>query len=676
MIENINNSHDLSTKDIKSYEDHCKIIVIGAGGAGCNAVNKMIKDKIEHVEFWVMNTDAQALNQSMCSNKLLLGSGEKRGRGAGGIPRMGEIAASQSLSEIKQIVKGADMVFLAAGMGGGTGTGASPIIAKAAKEAGALTVAVITKPFSFEGLSRHNNAVEGINKLKQNVDSYIVVPNDRLFLKEADQGVYGAFRKSDSVLSLAVKTIADLIQNSGVINLDFADVKSVMQNSGIALISFGSAKGEKKALKAAINAVSSPLLECSIKGAQSLIVNISGGNDLSLEDTQEAVNYIKKACGTQANIIFGLATSEEQNPEVSVGVVACHFNKKEDEAVITGEVELAPDVSPDILPEPDQKDDEDDLILPDFMSKLINSSVDLKSDEDVESDKESVQQEQNQSDDNKEDFSNSSKEEEPINKNMTEETTAEPYEESSNTLEDKSENNDSSNSNEVKVVESVDDEKLVEENKKLQDDLSKKNEEINKQREDKSHLEDVVFSLKQENEQIPQLKDKIESLEKELAKIDELEKKLDEKDKALSQLEQSKDVIEESRKNEADKLDDLIKIKDELEAQVPALKSKLDDSNKENEYLTLLSTSLKNANINLSKEGQKDRLSSIKELQRMSFVNHLLSDQLKELLIEADQKQSTLNYLEKKNRNLVLEKRRNERLYSNRISNLMMICPT
>ena len=405
MIENINNSHDLSTKDIKSYEDHCKIIVIGAGGAGCNAVNKMIKDKIEHVEFWVMNTDAQALNQSMCSNKLLLGSGEKRGRGAGGIPRMGEIAASQSLSEIKQIVKGADMVFLAAGMGGGTGTGASPIIAKAAKEAGALTVAVITKPFSFEGLSRHNNAVEGINKLKQNVDSYIVVPNDRLFLKEADQGVYGAFRKSDSVLSLAVKTIADLIQNSGVINLDFADVKSVMQNSGIALISFGSAKGEKKALKAAINAVSSPLLECSIKGAQSLIVNISGGNDLSLSDTQEAVNYIKKACGTQANIIFGLATSEEQNPEVSVGVVACHFNKKEDEAVITGEVELAPDVAPDILPEPDQKDDEDDLILPDFMSKLINSSVDLKSDEAVESNKEeSVQQEQNQSDDNKEDF--------------------------------------------------------------------------------------------------------------------------------------------------------------------------------------------------------------------------------------------------------------------------------
>lgn len=648
MIENINNSHDLSTKDIKSYEDHCKIIVIGAGGAGCNAVNKMIKDKIEHVEFWVMNTDAQALNQSMCSNKLLLGSGEKRGRGAGGIPRMGEIAASQSLSEIKQIVKGADMVFLAAGMGGGTGTGASPIIAKAAKEAGALTVAVITKPFSFEGLSRHNNAVEGINKLKQNVDSYIVVPNDRLFLKEADQGVYCAFRKSDSVLSLAVKTIADLIQNSGVINLDFADVKSVMQNSGIALISFGSAKGEKKALKAAINAVSSPLLECSIKGAQSLIVNISGGNDLSLEDTQEAVNYIKKACGTQANIIFGLATSEEQNPEVSVGVVACHFNKKEDEAVITGEVELAPDVSPDILPEPDQKDDEDDLILPDFMSKLINSSVDLKSDEDVESNKESVQQEQNQSDNNKEDLSNSSKGDEPINKNITEETTAEPYEESSNPLEDKSENNDSSISNEIKVVESVDDEKLVEENKKLQDDLSKKNEEINKQREDKSHFEDVVFSLKQENEQIPQLKDKIESLEKELAKIDELEKKLDEKDKALSQLEQSKDVIEESRKNEADKLDDLIKIKDELEAQVPALKSKLDDSNKENEYLTLLSTSLKNANINLSKEGQKDRLSSVKELQRMSFVNHLLSNQLKELLIEADQKQSTLNYLEKR----------------------------
>lgn len=249
-----------------AYESYAKIVVIGVGGAGNNAVNQMIEEKIANIDFWVVNTDAQALATSRAEHKYVLGKDYTKGLGAGGNPEIGKNAAESSLDDLKEIVAGANMVFIAAGMGGGTGTGAAPVIARIAKESGALTVAIVTRPFTFEGNNRKVKAVEGLNELKKEVDSIIIVSNDKLMMINGNKSIAEAFAESDRVLAQSVKTITDLILLPGLINLDFADVKATLMDKGVALIGFGMGSGERKAMEAATNAIASPLLEASIKG--------------------------------------------------------------------------------------------------------------------------------------------------------------------------------------------------------------------------------------------------------------------------------------------------------------------------------------------------------------------------------------------------------------------------
>src|SRR5574344_2118735 len=250
--------------DLDNYEPVARIVVIGVGGAGNNAVNRMIDENISSVEFYVMNTDKQALSTSKARNRLVLGEALTGGLGAGGEPEVGKEAAQQSIEDIRKIVKGANMVFIAAGMGGGTGTGAAPVIAQVAKDEGALTVAIVTRPFSFEGKRRVANSVEGLNELKDAVDSIIIVSNDKLLMCSGTAPIGQAFSESDRVLAQSVKTVTDLILMPAIINLDFADVKNTLKDSGISLIGFGMGSGPNKAMEAAQNAISSPLLEASI----------------------------------------------------------------------------------------------------------------------------------------------------------------------------------------------------------------------------------------------------------------------------------------------------------------------------------------------------------------------------------------------------------------------------
>ena len=268
--------------DLDNYEAVARIAVIGVGGAGNNAVNRMIDEEISSVEFYVANTDRQALATSKARNRLVLGEELTGGLGAGGEPSVGEAAAEKSIEDIRAIVRGANMVFIAAGMGGGTGTGAAPVVARVAKEEGALTVAIVTRPFSFEGKKRIANSVEGLNKLKEAVDSIIIVSNDKLLMVSGTQPISEAFAESDRVLAQSVKTVTDLILTPAVINLDFADVKNTLANSGIALIGFGMGSGPNKAQDAAVNAISSPLLEASINGARRAIGAVTCGSQVSL----------------------------------------------------------------------------------------------------------------------------------------------------------------------------------------------------------------------------------------------------------------------------------------------------------------------------------------------------------------------------------------------------------
>ena len=316
--------------ELDAFESYAKIVVIGVGGAGSNAVNQMLEEKIANIEFWVFNTDAQALATSKAENRLVLGRQTTRGLGAGGDPQVGREAALDSVDDIKRVIEGANMVFIAAGIGGGTGTGAAPVVAKLAKDAGALTVAIVTRPFTFEGNSRKVKAVEGITELKSAVDSIIIVSNDKLMFMNGSRPISEAFNESDKVLAQSVKTITDLILLPGLINLDFADVRSTLKDKGVALIGFGMGSGEHKAEEASSSAIASPLLEASVKGAHSAIINITGGKSVTLDEAQEAVNYITEAAGNNVNIIFGVQQNPELNDQMLISVIATEFDEEYD----------------------------------------------------------------------------------------------------------------------------------------------------------------------------------------------------------------------------------------------------------------------------------------------------------------------------------------------------------
>jgi cell division protein FtsZ len=311
-----------------AIETFARIKVIGVGGAGGAAVNRMVQAGVEGVEFVAINTDAQALHHSMASTKLHIGSGTTKGLGAGADPVAGQKAAEESIDDIKKVVEGADMVFITIGAGGGTGSGAGHIVAKAAKEAGALVVGFTTKPFAFEGEKRKRNAESAINNLKTNVDTLIIIPNDRL-LQTIDRQtpLLEAFKVADDVLRQGVQGISDLITVHGLINLDFADVKAVMSNAGSALMGIGRASGsDNRAVQAAQQAIESPLLEVSIDGARGILFNVIGGNDMSMHEINMAAETITAAADPEANIIFGATIDPDIENEVIVTVVATGFD--------------------------------------------------------------------------------------------------------------------------------------------------------------------------------------------------------------------------------------------------------------------------------------------------------------------------------------------------------------
>ncbi|MBE5907144.1 MAG: cell division protein FtsZ [Lachnospiraceae bacterium] len=303
------------------------IIVVGVGGAGNNAVNRMIADNIGGVEFVGINTDKQALALCNAPTPIQIGEKSTKGLGAGGVPERGQKAAEESEEEIRKSIEGADMVFVTCGMGGGTGTGAAPVVARISKEMGILTVGVVTKPFKFEGTVRMKNALSGIQNLKENVDTLIVIPNDKL-LEIVDRSTTfpDALKKADEVLQQAVSGITDLINMPALINLDFADVQTVMQDKGIAHIGIGVGKGKEKATEAVKAAVASPLLETSINGVSHVIINITG--DISLFDTNDAVSYVQELAGDNANVIFGAKYDDTTPDEVSITVIATGLEER------------------------------------------------------------------------------------------------------------------------------------------------------------------------------------------------------------------------------------------------------------------------------------------------------------------------------------------------------------
>lgn len=301
-----------------------KIKVVGVGGGGCNAVNTMIRSGLSGVEFYAANTDKQVLETALASTKISIGQELTKGLGAGANPDVGRKAALEDYTTICDYLTGADMVFVTAGMGGGTGTGAAPIFAKIAKEVGALTVGVVTKPFLFEGKRRMRQALEGIAQLRESVDSLIIIPNNRLLnISGTSLSMMDAFKKADEVLLNAVQGIADLINHTGLINSDFADVRTIMENKGLALMGIGYGSGEHRAVEAATNAISSPLLEdISVNGATGIIVNITGSNSMTLHEVNEAISIIQESADEDAHIIFGTVIDEVMNDNVKVTVIA------------------------------------------------------------------------------------------------------------------------------------------------------------------------------------------------------------------------------------------------------------------------------------------------------------------------------------------------------------------
>lgn len=338
-----------------------KIKVVGVGGGGCNAVNRMISEGVQSVEFYVVNTDKQVLNASLATNKIQIGKNITGGRGAGANPEVGRAAALESKAELEEALSGADMVFVACGLGGGTGTGAAPIIAEIAEELGALTVGIVTKPFKFEGKRRMENALLGLEELRKHVDTLIVIPNDRLRgIIDKTTTFMEAFKEVDNVLHRGVQSISDLIAVTGVINLDFADVKAVMEKSGTAIIGIGCADGENRAVEAARQAVANSLLEETIDGAQKAIVNVTGGNNLTLFEIEEAVETVREAANSDVDIIFGAIKNDNLQDEVIVTVIATHFeNEEEAEALFLQDSQLPKRKTPEIP--------KDDYEIPPFL---------------------------------------------------------------------------------------------------------------------------------------------------------------------------------------------------------------------------------------------------------------------------------------------------------------------
>lgn len=314
--------------DNNNNEHYAKIIVVGVGGGGNNAVNRMIEGGLKGVEFIAINTDKQALLLSKATKKVQIGEKLTRGLGAGANPEIGEKAAQESKDIITEMIKGADMVFVTAGMGGGTGTGAAPVVAQTAKEMGILTIGVVTKPFMFEGRKRMQHAEKGIEALKSSVDTLVTIPNDRLLqIAERKTTIIEAFGIADSGLEQGVKGISNLIAEPGLVNLDFADVKTIMVNKGIAHMGIGRASGENRAEEAAKQAIQSPLLETSIEGAGGVLLNITGGSDLGLFEVNTAAELIQKSADPDANIIFGAVIDESLKDEILITVIATGFEK-------------------------------------------------------------------------------------------------------------------------------------------------------------------------------------------------------------------------------------------------------------------------------------------------------------------------------------------------------------
>jgi len=342
--------------EIDQMDQLAKIKVIGIGGAGGNAVNRMIESGVQGVEFIVANTDLQVLNNSKAPIKIQIGTELTSGLGAGGKPEVGKESALESRNEIEETLQGADMVFITCGMGGGTGTGAAPVIADIAQSMGALTVGIVTKPFSFEGKKRMEHALSGLEELKKHVDTLIVIPNDKLReIIDKSTPLLESFKEVDNVLRRGVQSISDLIAVAGLINLDFADVKSVMEKRGNALIGIGMGVGENRATEAAKQAVSSPLLETSITGATDAIINVTGGENLTLFEVEEAAEVIRLSANTDINTIFGAVINENLHDEIIVTVIATGFENN------AQKVAHASTEKKEVFSSNDDNDDDSDL---------------------------------------------------------------------------------------------------------------------------------------------------------------------------------------------------------------------------------------------------------------------------------------------------------------------------
>ena len=357
------------------------IKVIGVGGAGNNAVNRMIESGIKGVDFIAVNTDRQALQQSKAGTKIQIGEKITRGLGAGANPDIGAQSAEESKSEVAEVLRGADMVFVTAGMGGGTGTGAAPIVAATAKEMGILTIGVVTKPFTFEGKKRLSQAERGIESLKGKVDTLVVIPNDKLLqIIDRKTSIIEAFKQADDVLRQGVQGISDLIAIPGLVNLDFADVKTVMLNQGMAHMGVGRAAGENRAEDAAKEAIQSPLLETSIEGAKGVIINITGGDNLGLHEVNTAAELVQRSVDPEANIIFGTVTDETMGDEIQITVIATGFEDKDSPMQGIGETLGTKKWEQKINSIPANTESgpsQNDLDIPSFLRKniLLNSSI-------------------------------------------------------------------------------------------------------------------------------------------------------------------------------------------------------------------------------------------------------------------------------------------------------------
>ena len=361
-----------------NLEPAAKIVVIGVGGAGNNAVNRMIDEEISNVEFYVANTDIQALGTSKAPNRIILGKELTGGLGAGGDPKAGKLAAEASEAEIREIVKDANLVFIAAGMGGGTGTGAAPVIAKIAKSIEGrdiLVIAIVTRPFSFEGKNRILNSIQGLNDLKAEVDSLIVVSNDKLLMNDSNSLIGNAFSSADAILAQSVRTVVNLICLPALINLDYADVKNTLWKSGVGLIGYGSGTGPTRARDAATQAINCPLIETGIAGARRAVVAITCGTQVSLFEAQECVNLLIEAAGGELDIKFGMSVNDRLTDEMFVSVIAADF---ENDIDFTAQTMTAP-VKPvedkeieeklsDTAKREKERNFEEDSILPNFLN--------------------------------------------------------------------------------------------------------------------------------------------------------------------------------------------------------------------------------------------------------------------------------------------------------------------